>query len=188
MKVDMENKLVYSGLPTGLVLSLLGFLVVALAAAVPLFAGAPLLAFLLMSVPALFTGSAALVHGLAVIGARIEITDTGLTLAIPRWRVFPMPPVVRLTLNWHELLAVRRRTEVYQLLVLPFPVEVYAIDTAKGRVVMGGRSLPGMQRALTEIVRRAGLTIREEGELRPGLIRSVLRGSPPWPDGGNPSK
>lgn len=179
----MGNKLLYSGLLTGLTLGLLGFVGVALAVAVPVFARAPILAFILMSVPAFFMGSIALVHGFALITARIEVTDTVLKLAIPRWRVFPIPPVIRLTLRWDELVAVRHRKEVYQLLVLPFRVEVFAIDTVKGRVVWGGRSIPGFQRALMEIVRRAGLTIRDEGELKLGLIQSLLRGSPPWRNG-----
>ena len=182
-KVLMGNKLTYSGLLTGLALGLLGFCGVVLAVVVPLFAKAPILAFILMSVPAFFIGSIALAHGFAVIAARIEISDTGLKLAIPRWRVFPIPPVVRFSLRWDELLAVRHRKEVYQLLILPFPVEVFAIDTAKGRVVLGGRSIPGLQRALMEIVRQAGLTIQDEGEIKVGLIRTLLRGSPPWRDG-----
>jgi hypothetical protein len=186
-KVLMGNKLLYSGLLTGLALGLIGFVGVALAVAVPVFAKAPILAFILMSVPAFFIGFIALVHGFAVIPARIEITDTALKLAVPGWRVFPIPPVIRLTLRWDELLAVRRRKEVYQLLVLPFPVEVFAIDTVKGMVVMGGRSIPGLQRAVSEIVRRAGLTIRDEGELKLGLIQSLLRGSPPWRGGDDQS-
>ena len=95
-----------------------------------------------------------------------------------------MPPVRRLTLRWDEVLMVRYRREVYQLLAIPsFPVDVFAIDTTKGRVVLGGRSIPGLQMAVKEIARRAKLDIRDEGELKPRLFRSLIRGSPPW--GGN---
>jgi len=179
----MGNKLLYSGLLTGLTLGLLGLVGVTLAVAVTVFARAPILAFILMSVPAFFMGSVALVHGLALIAARIEISDTALKLTIPRWRVFPIPPVIRLSLRWDELLAVRHRKEVYQVLVVAFPVEVFAIDTVKGRVVLGGRGIPDMQRALMEIVRRAGLTIRDEGELKLSLINGLVKGSPPWRGG-----
>ena len=177
----MENKTAARGRLTGLSLGLLGFLLIALAAAAPFLANAPVLAFILMSVPAFFSGAVALVHGVAVISARIEITDRELTMVVPTWRVFPILPVRRLTVKWDELMAVRHRREVYQLLgTLPFPVDVFAIDTTKGRIVLGERSLPGMRQALVEIVRRTGLVIQEEGEVTPGLMWSLLRGSPPW--------
>jgi hypothetical protein len=66
-------------------------------------------------------------------------------------------------------------------------VEVFAIDTVKWMVVMGGRSIPGLNRAVSEIVRRTGLTIRDEGELKLGLIHGLLRGSPPWRGGDDQS-
>jgi hypothetical protein len=149
-----------------------------------------MLAFILMSAPAFFSGAIAMLHGTAAIAARIEITDRELKLAVPKWRVFPILPVRRLTLRWDELLAVRHRKEVYHLIAIPFlsafsfRIDVFAIDTTKGRVVLGGRSIPGMQRALMEIVRRAGLVIQDQGELKPRIIQSLLKGSPPWDGGG----
>jgi hypothetical protein len=180
----MTNKLTYGGLIPGLSLTLIGLFLLVLAMAVPYFAKAPVLAFLLMSVPSLFSGAIAVLHGIAVIPAKIEITDPELKLVVPTWRVFPMPPVRGLILKWDELLAVRHRKEVYQLLaVLSFPVDVFAIDTTKGMAVLGGRSIPGMGKAIEEIVRRAGLVIQDEGEVEPGLLRSLLKGSPSWGDG-----
>jgi len=180
----MANKLTYGGLLPGLTLAMIGLLLVTLAAALPFLARAPALAFLLMSVPAFFCGAIALLHGIAIIPAKIAISDRELKLAVPGWRVFPLPPVRGLTLKWDELLAVRRRREVYKVFaIFPFPVDVFAMDTTKGKVVLGGRSIPGMGKALEEIARRTGLPIMDEGEVEPRLIRSLLKGPPSWGDG-----
>jgi hypothetical protein len=185
----MENRLIYGGLVPGLSLVFIGLFLIALAVVVPFSAGAPLLAFILMSVPAFFSGAIALLHGIAAIPAKIEITDSELKLAVPKWRVFPVPPIRSITLRWDELLAVRHRIEIYQVLaVFSFPVDVFALDTTKGRVVIGGRSIPGMGKALEEIIRRTGLVVQDEGELEPGLIQSLLKGSPSWGGGKEQSR
>ncbi len=185
-QVLMGNKLICKGWQTGLPLVLLGMVGTALGVLVPFVVGAPILAFFLMSVPLLFSSVIALLHGAAVIPARIAITDADLRLTVPRWRVFPMPPVRNVTLGWDELLAVRHRLEIYQAPAIPFlasvsfPVQVYAIDTRKGRVVLGGRSIPCLQEAVMEIVRRAGVPFQDEGEVKLGLIRSLFMESPRW--------
>lgn len=183
-EVRMENKLAFKGMLQGLSLMILGVFLLALAATVPVFASAPVLAFFLMSVPAFFSGAVALLHGLAVISACIAITDSELTLIVPEWRVFPILPVRRISLKWDELLAIRHRKEVYQLLAaFSFPVDVFALDTTKGRIVLGERSIPGMRRALMEVAGRCRLVIQEEGEVSLGVVHTLLKGSPPWHDG-----
>ena len=87
----MENKPAASGMLTGLSLALLGFFLIALAAAAPFLANAPVLAFILMSVPAFFSGAVAMMHGVAVISARIEITDSELTTGCPHVARVPHP-------------------------------------------------------------------------------------------------
>lgn len=181
MPSPMDDGLTVSGRVTGLVLALLGLLWLAVASVVPFTAGAPLLAFVLMSVPAAFGGIVALVHGTAVLSARLRTTDNQLELAAPGWRAFPVPPVRKLTVRWDEIRAVRRRTEVYRILgMVPFPVEVFAVETAKGTVVLGGSSIPGMRRALQQVAERAGLRVQDAGVIEAGMMRSLLKGPPPW--------
>jgi hypothetical protein len=185
----METNPTYRGIISGLALVLIGSCLLTMSVAVLFLAEAPLLAFLLMGIPALLTGGVAVLHGIGVIAARIEISDASIVLTVPKWRVFPMLPLRRLTLRWDEVLIVRYRREVYPLLAVPFfvlvsfPVDVFAIDTTKGRVVLGGRSIPGLRIAIEEITRRTGLVIRDEGELKLGLFRSLIRGTPPWGEG-----
>ncbi len=178
----MVNRSTLAGWLRGLPLAILGSLLIALALTVPVFALAPLLAFFLMSVPMFFSGVVALLHGVAVMFTRIVVSERALSLAAPAWRGFPVPPVRRVVLKWDELLAIRHRREVYRLPGgLSFPVTVFALETGKGRIVLGERSTPGLREALVEMMRRTGLALQDDGEVTSGLIRTLLRGSPPWP-------
>ena len=177
----MVNRSTLAGWLRGLPLAILGSLLIALAVTVPVFALAPLLAFFLMSVPMFFCGVVALLHGVAVMFTRIVVSDRALSLAAPAWRGFPVPPVRRVVLKWDELLAIRHRREVYRLPGgLSFPVTVFALETGKGRIVLGERSTPGLREALVEMMRRTGLALQDDGEVTSGLMQTLLRGSPPW--------
>lgn len=178
----MVNRSTLAGWLRGLPLAILGSLLIALALTVPLFALAPLLAFFLMSVPMFFSGVVALLHGVAVMFTRIVVSERALSLAAPAWRGFPVPPVRRVVLKWDELLAIRHRREVYRLPGgLSFPVTVFALETGKGRIILGERSTPGLREALVEMMRRTGLALQDDGEVTSGLMQTLLRGSPPWP-------
>lgn len=179
----MGNRSTLAGWLRGLPLAILGSLLIALALSVPVFASAPLLAFFLMSVPMFFSGAVALLHGVAVMFTRIVISERALSLAVPAWHGFPVLPVRRVELQWHELMAIRRRREVSRLPGgLTFPVTVFALETGKGRIILGERSTPDLREALVEMMRRTGLVLQDDGEVTSGLIRTLLRGSPPWPE------
>ncbi len=178
----MVNRSTLAGWLRGLPLAILGSLLIALAVTVPVFALAPLLAFFLMSVPMFFSGVVALLHGVAVMFTRIVVSERALSLAAPAWRGFPVLPVRRVELQWQELVAIRHRREVYRLPGgLSFPVTVFALETGKGRIILGERSTPGLREALVEMMRRTGLALQDEGEVTSGLMQTLLRGSPPWP-------
>ncbi|MCU0573438.1 MAG: hypothetical protein MUC41_10630 [Syntrophobacteraceae bacterium] len=152
-----------------------------LGAAVLFFAHAPFLAFILMSLPAIFSGVVALLHGIAVLSTRIVISGSQISLVVPEWRGFPVLPVRRVSVKWDEFLAIRHRKEVYRLFAaFSFPVEIFALDTSRGRIVLAERSLPGIRQILTQVIGRTGLVIQEEGEVTVGLFQVLLKGSPPW--------
>jgi len=179
-----DDERIYGAKPTGLILMLLGILTIGIGIAVTVIANDTLLAYLLMGLPTLLLGLIELLTGFATFAARIEISRNGLTIAAPAWRACPLPPVRRFRLRWDEIRAVRHRAEIYHLLPgegLPFPVDVYAIDTEKGRIVLGGKSLRGLAEAMREIAVRSGGGMRAEEPVRAGIFRSLAKGPPAWP-------
>lgn len=143
------------------------------------------LGFLLMGIPMLFGAAVLLLHGIAAACTRMDIDESGLKLAVPGWRGFPVPPARKASLLWDEVLAVRNRTEIYGLTILPvalaipFPVNVFAIDTTRGRFIMGGKSI-WLPHAIREIANRSGRPVRFEGEVRVTIFRTLLHGAPEW--------
>lgn len=179
-----DDEKVYGAKPTGVILVLLGILTIGIGTGVTVIASDTLLAFLLMGMPTLFLGLIELLTGFATFAARIEMSRNDLTIAAPAWRACPLPPVRRFRLRWDEIRAVRQRAEIYHLLPgggLPFPVDVYAVDTEKGRIVLGGKSLRGLAEAMREIAARSGGGMRAEEPVRAGLFRSFVQGPPAWP-------
>jgi hypothetical protein len=141
-------------------------------------------ALVLMGLPAWFLGTIALLAGISGLKARIEIHHGALTLAAPQWRGCPLLPVRTLHVRWDEIRALRHRTEVYHLFPgrgLPFPVDVYAIDTLGSRVIMGGKSIPQMAQAIRDIARRSGRAIQEDSSVQAAILGSLINGPPPWP-------
>jgi hypothetical protein len=164
----------------------LGLGCLALGTAVPFLLKDPVFAFILMGLPLIFTGCVALLHGFSAAQTRIEISGQKLKLAVPGWRGFPVPPVMRADLEWNEVRALRHRIEVYQVamppfaLGTPFPVNVYAIETAQGRFILGGRSIPRLAEAIAEIATRSGLPVQHDGEVSAKIVEALLKGTPSW--------
>ncbi len=155
------------------------------AALLPFLLDSPLPGFVLMGLPMIFVALAMLLQGLAGVSARIEITGDELKMVLPAWRGFPVPPMRRATLKWDEVLAVRRRVEIYTVLIppvmiTPFAVEVYAIDTSRGRFVAGKRAIRRLPEAIDEISLKSGHPIQSRGEVRVGLFRCLVCGAPDW--------
>ena len=178
--------MIYKNRVAGFLLIPFGLLLLVLALCIPFLLEAPLLGFILMSAPMLFCAVVLLLQGFAAACTRIEILDGGLMLATPGWRGFPVPPVRRAFLSWNEVLAVRSRTEIYHVpifpvfMIIPFPVNVFAVDTAKGRFLMGGQKR-GLTEAVEEIANRSGSPVQFEGQVRAKFFHTLLHGAPEWP-------
>ena len=184
--ISMPIKHIYSSRIAAAFLIPLGLATICLAAALPFVLQSPILGFVLMGLPLIFAGFVALLHGFAAAFTRIEITEDELKLTVPGWRGFPVPPLRRASLGWSEVLAVRHRTEIYRVAILPFvlavpfPVDVYAIDTSRERFILGGRSVTRLAGVAAEISGRSGRPLQSEREVWAGLVNTLLRGAPPW--------
>jgi hypothetical protein len=182
----MATKHIYRSRVPAVFLIPLGVFMLCLSAALPFELQDPILGFILMGLPLIFTGSVALLHGCAAAVTRIEITEHELKLSVPGWRGFPVPPLRRASLGWSEVLAVRHRTEIYRVAILPFaldmpfPVDVFAIDTSRERFILGGRSVRRLTEAIAEIAARSGRPLQSEQKVWAGLVGTLLRGAPPW--------
>lgn len=179
----VDESEIYSGKLTGALLVIIGVLAVGCGTAAWFAAADPLLAFVLMGLPASLLGFIALLAGVAGLAARIEISHGSLNVAAPQWRGCPLPPVRKLRVQWNAIKAVRHRTEVYHLLPgkgLPFPVDAYAIDTENERVIFAGKSVPHLAQALREIALRSGRPVQEEPPVQASIFGSFVNGPPRW--------
>ena len=188
----MPSTAIYSSRCTAAFLIPLGLSSLALGAAVPFLLEDPVFAFILMGIPLLICAVIALLHGFSAAFSRIEISERQLKLAAPSWRGFPVPPVRKAVLNWNDVRAVRHRVELYHVAIppfalnVPFPVDVYALETAQERFILGGKSIPRLADAIADIAVRSRLPVRREGEVRSSLLKALLKGTPEWqPMSGN---
>lgn len=180
----MREEKTYSGRVRGAVLIALGVFSLCMGAAILFLVTDVLLAFALMGLPMFVLGFVELLAGMATFATRLELGRDGLRVNTPQWRATPVPPMTRLDVSWKEIKAVRRRTEVYYVLLgvaLPFAVDVYAIETEKGRAVLAGKPIPRVPSAVHEVASRAGLSVQEEALVEASLLRVLLRGPPDWP-------
>jgi hypothetical protein len=86
-------------------------------------------------------------------------------------------------LDWADVRAVRHRTELYRIGILPLrlPLEVYAIESAGGFILFGGYYLSDLEPVLIELAHRADRPWCEDDEVEAGLLRTLLHGAPSWP-------
>ena len=69
----------------------------------------------------------------------------------------------------------RDRTEIYRVAILPFvlavpfPVDVYAIDTSRERFILGGRSVTRLPGVVAEISGRSGVLFNLSEKWGPDL-------------------
>ena len=162
----------------------LGLLSTAAGIAMLFVASDRLMAFIFIVLPCLALGCIELLSGYATFATRIEIGNHVLNISAPAWRGCPLPPVRKSNISWDEVQAVRHRTEMYHLLPgggLPFPVEAFAIETKNDRVVLVGKSVPGIVKALGEIAHRSDCPVMEEKQVQASILGSFLKGSPLWP-------
>ena len=178
--------MIYTNRVVGIIFIPLGMVILVFTACLPFMLESPVLGFILMGIPMLFGAAVMLLQGFAAACTRMEIDESGLRISCPGWRGFPVPPVRKASLSWGEVLAVRSRTEIYHVtilpvaLALPYPVNVFAIDTTMGRFILGAKT-GALTRAVEEIAKRAGRPVRFEGEVRAKMLRTLLRGAPEWP-------
>jgi hypothetical protein len=180
----MDGKNTYSGRITGLVIMFLGLSSIAVGIAMLFVASDRLMAFIFIGLPCLALACIELLSGYATFATRIEIGNHALIISAPTWRGCPLPPVRKSTISWDEVQAVRHRTEMFHLLPgggLPFPVEAFAIETEKNRVVLAGKSVPGIVKAIGEIAHRSDCPVMEEKQVQAGILGSFLKGPPLWP-------
>jgi hypothetical protein len=181
------TRLIYHARTRGALLTVLGVFSVAVAIGVPILVPEDkILAFVLMSLPAGIVGLIALGNGYSAWKTRIEMGVNELTASAPAWRGCPLPPVRKFNAPWQEIRSVRHRTEVYYVPLFPvslamrFPVEVYAVETPQGMMVLGGKTVPRVKEAIQNIAAQAHLEIREEGSLEVWLLKTLFRGAHPW--------
>lgn len=181
----MAVKLIYRNRIIGAIFIPFGLAMLVFSVCLPFLLKNALLGFILMGVPMMFGALVMLLHGIAAASTRVEIDENGLRLAMPGWRGFPVPPVRKASISWDEVLAVRNRIELYHVtippfaLAMPYPVEVFAIDTTRGRFILGGK-IGWLSQAMREIALRAARPVRSEEHLQARLFPSLLRGAPEW--------
>jgi hypothetical protein len=160
----------------------LGLVSVLLIQLVPLFLADSLALMLLVGLPLAAAAGYGLVTGLAHLCTRIEVTADGLALTAPTWRLYPTLPLQRLEVGWHELRAVRHRTEHYRVGLprLGFSIDVYVVETDRGSAVLGGYYLPELEVVLTDIANRGDCGRIEDGAIDLGVLPTLWRGAPGW--------
>ncbi|MGH6912510.1 MAG: hypothetical protein ACREH3_02250 [Geminicoccales bacterium] len=173
---------IYGARALGSVVAALGIASLLLLAAMPELLGSGGLGAVLIGVPLAVAGLVGLLIGYAALSTRLEITPDGLAVEAPSWRAVPIPPVQQLQVGWHEVRAIRHRTELYRFGPLParLPLEVFAIETARGRIVLGGYYLWELEPVLIEIAHRADRPWREDGTVEASLLHTLRSGPPAW--------
>ena len=174
---------VYSAPVPGALLAVLGIVALALVAFMPATFDVGWLPLALIGLPLAAGGGCGVLMGYAVLSTRIEIARDSLTITAPGWRACPFPPVREFRLDWTDVRAVRHRTELYRIGLLPvrLPLEAYAIETRDGFILFGGYYLSDLESVLIELAHRADRPWCEDGEAEAGLLRTLLHGAPPWP-------
>jgi hypothetical protein len=173
---------VYGARALGSVVAALGIAGLLLLAVMPEMLGSGGPSAALIGLPLAVAGLAGLLIGYAALSTRLEITEGGLAVEAPTWRALPIPPVQQFQLGWQEVHAIRHRTELYRLGPLPIrlPLEVFAIETARGRIVLGGYYLWELEPVLIEIAHRADRPWREDGTVEASLLHTLCSGPPTW--------
>jgi hypothetical protein len=174
---------VYSAPLAGALLAVLGISALSLLALMPATFDVGWLPLALIGLPLAAGGACGVVMGYAVLSIRIEIAPDGLAITAPGWRACPFPPVRQYRLKWSDVRAVRHRTELYRIGLLPLrlPLEAYAVETTDGFIPFGSYYLPDLEPVLIELAHRADRPRCEDDEVRAGLLRTLLCGAPPWP-------
>jgi len=173
---------IYGARALGSVVAALGIASLLLLAVMPELLGSGGLSAALIGLPLAIAGLVGLLIGYAALSTRLEVTQAGLVVEAPSWRAVPMPPVQQIEAGWHEVRAVRHRTELYRLGPLPIrlPLEVFAIETARGRVVLGGYYLWELEPVLIEVTHRADCPWREDAAVEASLLHALRSGPPAW--------
>lgn len=154
----------------------------------PWLLSSPALGLLLLGPPLLVGSIVCLLHGWALLGLRLHISDHGLQLTAPTWRGFPSPPLRPLDLAWADIKAVRRRPQRYHLgaagasqgLTI-LTSQVYALDTSQGRVILERRNLPDLDEHMREICLRAGVGLTDCPGVDVSLAQALRGAEPDWP-------
>lgn len=134
---------------------------------------------LVIGVPLLGGTVLGLALGYANLHTRIELSAERVEIVAPSWRGFPAPPLQHLSVALDEIRTIRRRTERLGLGLpgLRLPVDVYAIETARGRVVLGSYYLGELEAVLGEIFARSGCARADDGEIGFGLLQILTGGA-----------
>ena len=173
---------VYSAPLPGALLAVLGISALVMLALMPGTYDVGWLPFALIGLPLAVGGACGVLMGYAVLSIRIEIAQDGVVIAAPGLRACPFPPVREYRLKWTDVRAVRHRTELYRIGPLPLrlPLEAYAIETTDGFIPFGSYYLSDLEPVLVDLAHRADRPWCEDGEIRAGLLRTLLFGAPPW--------
>lgn len=136
------------------------------------------LGLLAVALPLAACGLFAIGYGFIGWATAIELGPEALRVTAPSWRLLPALPVQRLEAAWSEVQAVRHRTERYHL-GMPWPqlsIDVYAIETAAGRVTLGDYFLAQLAPILTDVANRAGCRWVEDEPVALPLLATLWRG------------
>ena len=174
---------VYDAPLTGALLATLGMVAFGLIALMPTAFDGVSLFRTLMALSLGAGGVFGILFGYVSVSTRIEIAADGVLVTTPGWRACPYPPVRQYRLSWTDVRAVRHRTELYRIGILPvrLPLEAYAIETTDGSILFGGYYLSDLEPVLIELAHRADRPWCEDAEVEAGLLRTLLHGAPPWP-------
>ncbi len=172
---------------TAALLSVLGLACFGIAASLPFLLTDPILGFLLMGLPMLFSGGVALQHGTSLRCAELTLDAHGLQARLPQWRGFPAPPCRRTDIPWEQVHAIRHRREHYWLWIRQgrptfplLPVDAYLVEFDGGQLLLAGNMLPQLPAVVQAIARYRGLPVQEQEPVIVGAPAALLGRLPSW--------
>lgn len=137
--------------------------------------------FLVIGLPLVVASILGVTLGYANLHTRIRMGGGRLDIVAPSYRGLPVPPIQHLSVAIDEVRTIRRRKERLRLLPgLALPIDVYAIETDRGQIVVGGYYQGDIDTALTEIFARSGCGRVEDAEVTVGLLSNLFSGAVPF--------
>ena len=149
-----------------LAFGLLGAALVVLAIAFALVAEDTLWALVLVCLPAACLGLWLLSRAFRLVGTRILLDESGVTLRIPVWAGGWLRRGNTTRVAWEEIRRLTHGQRQHYPALLPMTVDEYTLHTTRGEFTITKNICPRPQRLLAMVAGRTGKPVEEVGLLR----------------------